>query len=130
MVVRDVNDNFPRFKEDSYFVNVMETDTTEEQIRDDTLVVSIGHISATDADDGTNATINYMITSGNPGKFTALTHLYKDMDSCVGCQKRFCIFADGTFVLNGDTGELKQIKPLDREATPLHHLVIQVTVLK
>ena len=51
----------------------METDTTQEQMRNDVLVVSIGHVSATDADDGRSATINYTIISGNPGKFTVAT---------------------------------------------------------
>ena len=73
VVVSDVNDNFPQFKEVSYSVKVMETDTTQEQMRNDALVVSIGHVSATDADDGRNATINYTIISGNPGKFTVAT---------------------------------------------------------
>ena len=86
VVVSDVNDNFPQFKEVSYSVNVMETDTTQEQMRDDPLVVSIGHVSATDADDGRNAMVNYMIISGNPGKLTVATHSYKYVNSSIGCQ--------------------------------------------
>ena len=86
VVISDVNDNFPQFKEVSYFVNVMETDTTQEQMRDDPLVVSIGHVSATDADDERNTTINYTIISGNPGNFTVATHSYKYVNSSIGCQ--------------------------------------------
>ena len=69
-MVSDVNDNSPQFEEDSYFVNVVETDAT----RSDVLVARIGHVSATDADVGRNATINYTIMSGNPGKSTMAIH--------------------------------------------------------
>ena len=73
MVVSDINDNTPEFEEVSYFANVMETHYTHKQTGNDALFLSIGHISATDADEGRNAMINYMIISGNSGKYTVVT---------------------------------------------------------
>ena len=34
--------------------------------------------------------------------------------------------SDGVFSLDGQTGQIKQLKPVDREMFPQHHITIQV----
>ena len=58
IIVKDENDNFPQFSQDSYTVSVVENlDVNSKPV--------IAHVSATDADEGRNQAITYSITGGN-----------------------------------------------------------------
>ena len=93
VVVDDYNDHAPAFQPGPSEVRVSEDISIGSQVTS---------LSATDADEGSNAEVRYSIVSGNE---------------------------NGTFEMNSKNGILSTIRSLDRETTPKYSLVIQASDL-
>lgn len=93
IVVDDYNDHAPVFQQGPSEVRVDEDISIGSQVTS---------LSATDADEGSNAEVRYSIMSGNE---------------------------NGTFEMNSKNGVLSTIRSLDRETTPKYNLVIRASDL-
>ena len=93
VVVDDYNDHAPAFQPGPIEVRVDEDISIGSQVTS---------LSATDADEGSNAEVHYSIVSGNE---------------------------NGTFEMNSKNGILSTIRSLDRETTPKYSLVIRASDL-
>ena len=93
IVVDDYNDHAPAFHPGPSVVRVDEGISIGSQVTS---------LSATDADEGSNAEVHFSIMSGNE---------------------------NGTFELNSKNGILSTIRSLDRETTPKYNLVIRASDL-
>lgn len=93
ILVTDVNDEVPYFDKLEYFVELNESFPSE---------VGFLNVTALDDDEGSNARLYYVITSGNE---------------------------DGLFIVNGSTGELFVLtgQQLDYERHTSHKLVVKAT---